>query len=203
MGSDSVCLCRAGRAVRPAWAASLCGGQSRGGARSSAAWTRCAPAPRRSALQARRRSSWTPSNTQPCLFGRRTGGGRCINRGRRAGRVPRRASRWGSWRRCVMPARWISRPALRWSAAAAELMAAAANGLPSFMAAVLKLDAAAGRGTSAKPLTQVWPVNYNCPGQVAVAGEAAAQERLRTGRARGGRPRPDPLKVSAAHSTRP
>ena len=78
----------------------------------------------------------------------------------------------------------------------AELMAAAANGLPSFMAAVLKLDAAAVERVC-EAFDKVWPVNYNCPGQVAVAGEAAAQEAYAQAvREAGGRARM--LKVSGA-----
>lgn len=51
----------------------------------------------------------------------------------------------------------------------AELMEAAAAKEDATMAAVLKLDAAAVE-KCCEGFAHIWPVNYNCPGQVAVAG---------------------------------
>ena len=55
-----------------------------------------------------------------------------------------------------------------------ELMQAAAEEQPTAMAAVLKLSNEAVEGLCAQ-FDQVYPVNYNCPGQVSVA---CAQEQL-------------------------
>lgn len=55
----------------------------------------------------------------------------------------------------------------------AQLMQAEAERVPSGMAAVLKLESARV-GELCKEFEGVYPVNYNCPGQVVVAGEKAA-----------------------------
>lgn len=55
----------------------------------------------------------------------------------------------------------------------AEFMQAEAERLPSGMAAVLKLDTVQIEELC-KEFAGVYPVNYNCPGQVVVAGEKAA-----------------------------
>ena len=52
----------------------------------------------------------------------------------------------------------------------AAAMDAAAQGNPGGMAAVLKLSNETVEALC-KEFTQVWPVNYNCPGQLVVAGE--------------------------------
>lgn len=52
-----------------------------------------------------------------------------------------------------------------------EAMQAAAEANPGSMAAVLKLSNEAVEALC-KEFSQVWPVNYNCPGQLVVAGEA-------------------------------
>ena len=52
----------------------------------------------------------------------------------------------------------------------AEAMQAAAEQNPGSMAAVLKLPNEAVEALC-REFTQVWPVNYNCPGQLVVAGE--------------------------------
>lgn len=54
----------------------------------------------------------------------------------------------------------------------AQAMQRAAEKHPGSMAAVLKLDVPTVEALCGE-FTQVWPVNYNCPGQVAVAGEKA------------------------------
>lgn len=52
-----------------------------------------------------------------------------------------------------------------------EAMQAAAEANPGSMAAILKLSNETVEALC-KEFTQVWPVNYNCPGQLVVAGEA-------------------------------
>ena len=54
----------------------------------------------------------------------------------------------------------------------AEAMDAAAQRNPGSMIAVLKLSNEAVEALC-KEFTQVWPVNYNCPGQLVAAGEKA------------------------------
>lgn len=61
--------------------------------------------------------------------------------------------------------------------AAAMQKAAEAN--PGSMAAVLKLSNEAVEALC-KEFTQVWPVNYNCPGQLVVAGEAGQLEAFQS-----------------------
>lgn len=56
-----------------------------------------------------------------------------------------------------------------------ELMDECAGKNPGSMAAVLKLDAAAVEGLCAD-FDRVYPVNYNCPGQIAVAGDASEMD---------------------------
>src|SRR6187397_2021672 len=56
-------------------------------------------------------------------------------------------------------------------------MAEAADRHPGVMAAVLGLDDAVVEELCAG-LHNVWPANYNCPGQVVVSGENAAVDRL-------------------------
>lgn len=57
----------------------------------------------------------------------------------------------------------------------AAAMQEAAEKNPGSMAAVLKLDNAAVEALCAE-FDAVWPVNYNCPGQLTVAGEKAQLE---------------------------
>ena len=58
-----------------------------------------------------------------------------------------------------------------------EAMAEAARAHPGAMAAVLGLDDAVVEGLCAG-IENVWPANYNCPGQIVVSGETAAVDRL-------------------------
>ena len=78
----------------------------------------------------------------------------------------------------------------------AELMQQAAERCGTAMAAVVKLDNETVEALCAE-FSQVYPVNYNCPGQITVAGRSeqmpAFSERVR---AAGGRALP--LKVNAA-----
>jgi [acyl-carrier-protein] S-malonyltransferase len=58
-----------------------------------------------------------------------------------------------------------------------EAMAEAARTHPGAMAAVLGLDDAVVEALCAG-IENVWPANYNCPGQIVVSGETAAVDRL-------------------------
>ena len=57
----------------------------------------------------------------------------------------------------------------------AKAMSACAAAHPGAMAAVLKLTPEAVEGLCSQ-FREVWPVNYNCPGQIAVAGAAAEMD---------------------------
>jgi [acyl-carrier-protein] S-malonyltransferase len=58
-----------------------------------------------------------------------------------------------------------------------EAMAEAARERPGGMAAVIGLDDEVVESLCAE-IGQVWPANYNCPGQLVVSGESAAVDRL-------------------------
>lgn len=58
-----------------------------------------------------------------------------------------------------------------------EAMAEAAREKPGAMAAVLGLEDAVVEKLCAS-IANVWPANYNCPGQIVVSGENTAVERL-------------------------
>lgn len=74
------------------------------------------------------------------------------------------------------------------------LMQAAAERVPAAMAAVVRLDGAAVESLCAQ-FDGVYPVNYNCPGQIAVAGRQAQMPAFSAAvKAAGGRA--IPLKVS-------
>ncbi len=77
-----------------------------------------------------------------------------------------------------------------------ELMQAASEARKTSMAAVLRLEKEAVEALCAK-YREVYPVNYNCPGQIAVSGAAEEMEDfLKAVKAAGGRG--VPLKVSGA-----
>jgi [acyl-carrier-protein] S-malonyltransferase len=78
-----------------------------------------------------------------------------------------------------------------------EAMAEAAESHPGAMAAVLGLDDAVVEELCAA-IGNVWPANYNCPGQLVVSGETAAVERLIEEAARHGARRTVKLRVSGA-----
>jgi [acyl-carrier-protein] S-malonyltransferase len=78
-----------------------------------------------------------------------------------------------------------------------EAMAKAAEAHPGGMAAILGLDDAVVEEICAE-IGNVWPANYNCPGQVVVSGETAAVDRaIEQASARGAR-RSVKLRVSGA-----
>ncbi len=77
-----------------------------------------------------------------------------------------------------------------------ELMQAASEARKTSMAAVLRLEKEAVEALCAK-YREVYPVNYNCPGQIAVSGaEEEMEDFLKAVKAAGGRGMP--LKVSGA-----
>ncbi|MDQ3889647.1 MAG: ACP S-malonyltransferase [Actinomycetota bacterium] len=78
-----------------------------------------------------------------------------------------------------------------------EAMAKAAEAYPGGMAAILGLEDAIVEEICAE-IGNVWPANYNCPGQVVVSGESAAVDRaIEQASARGAR-RSVKLRVSGA-----
>jgi [acyl-carrier-protein] S-malonyltransferase len=76
-------------------------------------------------------------------------------------------------------------------------MEEAARQHPGAMAAVLGLDDAVVESLCAG-IENVWPANYNCPGQVVVSGEKAAVDRLIDAAAAAGARRTVKLRVSGA-----
>ncbi|MGI5988659.1 MAG: ACP S-malonyltransferase [Lachnospiraceae bacterium] len=59
----------------------------------------------------------------------------------------------------------------------AGLMQEAGEGRPSAMAAVLKLSEQQVRDLASE-FPEVWPVNFNCPGQISVSGDAAQMKEF-------------------------
>ena len=78
----------------------------------------------------------------------------------------------------------------------AELMQDAGEGKPSTMAAVLKLSEQQVRDLASE-FSEVWPVNFNCPGQISVSGDAAQMKEF-AARVRESGGRAVMLKVSGA-----
>ena len=69
------------------------------------------------------------------------------------------------------------REAIRLVRLRGEVMAAAASERPGAMAAVLGLEDALVEELCAR-IGNVWPANYNCPGQIVVSGERSGVDRL-------------------------
>src|SRR5205085_11262649 len=76
-------------------------------------------------------------------------------------------------------------------------MAAAARETPGAMAAILGLADEAVEALCRK-IENVWPANYNCPGQIVVSGEDAAVDECGKEAVREGARRAIRLKVSGA-----
>ena len=87
--------------------------------------------------------------------------------------------------------------AVRLVRARGEAMAEAAGERPGGMAAVLGLDDAVVEELCAE-VGNVWPANYNCPGQIVVSGETAAVERLLEAASARGAKRTVKLRISGA-----
>lgn len=84
----------------------------------------------------------------------------------------------------------------------ARLMKEAADETPGSMYAVLNLPDETVENYLAEHFPQqVWPVNYNCPGQLVIAGEKKACARAAEGLAALGAKRVIPLAVSGAFHT--
>ena len=81
-----------------------------------------------------------------------------------------------------------------------ELMQAAAEEQPTAMAAVLKLSNEEVEQVCAQ-FAQVYPVNYNCPGQIVIGGEADAGARAGELAKAAGARRLLPLRVSGPFHT--
>ncbi len=79
-------------------------------------------------------------------------------------------------------------------------MAEVAGLHPGSMAAVIGLDDAIVEELC-EEITDVWPANYNCPGQVVVSGKADAIGKLLAAASERGARRVVPLKVSGAFHT--
>ena len=78
-----------------------------------------------------------------------------------------------------------------------EAMAEAARERPGGMAAVIGLDDEVVESLCAE-IGQVWPANYNCPGQLVVSGESAAVDRLIEEASKRGARRAVKLRISGA-----
>ena len=87
--------------------------------------------------------------------------------------------------------------AIRLVRARGQAMAAAAEEHPGAMAAVLGLEDVVVEELCAT-IHNVWPANYNCPGQIVVSGENAAVERLIEAATSRGARRAVKLRVSGA-----
>lgn len=81
----------------------------------------------------------------------------------------------------------------------AQLMKSAAENNPGGMAAILKMEAETLEQICAE-CGEVWPVNYNCPGQIVIAGKKPALDAACTKIAAAGG-RAMPLAVSGAFHT--
>jgi len=79
-----------------------------------------------------------------------------------------------------------------------EVMEQAAQEHPGAMAAVLGLEDAVVEELCAA-IANVWPANYNCPGQIVVSGENAAVDRLMEAAGERGARRTVKLRVSGAY----
>ena len=79
-----------------------------------------------------------------------------------------------------------------------EVMEQAAQEHPGAMAAVLGLEDAVVEELCAA-IANVWPANYNCPGQIVVSGENAAVDRLMEAAEERGARRTVKLRVSGAY----
>ena len=90
-----------------------------------------------------------------------------------------------------------SRDAVALVRARGEAMAEAAQAQPGAMAAVLGLEDEVVEELCAE-IGNVWPANYNCPGQLVVSGENEAVDRLLAEAARRGARRTVRLRVSGA-----
>jgi [acyl-carrier-protein] S-malonyltransferase len=131
------------------------------------------------------------ANTPPCMFAVELAAATALGK---AGIRPHMAAGFslGEWRRLPMLAQFPLRMASSWFRFA-EAHAGGAEEADGTMAAVLKLDAGeVERLCSA--YKHVYPVNYNCPGQISVSGlKDELEDFMKAVKAAGGRA--VPLKV--------
>ena len=170
-GQNSLCVRRSGRAVHGHGAASCTKARpTRAG--STICATRSAPARRRSASPATRPRWRSRNNTQPCdvrhrprLRGRRCGDAASCRRWRRA-------SRSGEVAAAAFTGMLDMESAFRLVVRRGQLMQACAEAHSGSMAAVLRLPNETVEALCAS-FSHVYPVNYNCAGQLTVAGDSA------------------------------
>ena len=134
-------------------------------------------------------------NTQPCLFAVEMAAAEAI---KARGIRPLAAAGFsvGEVCACTFAGMFTYKQGFELVIKRGELMAEAAGRQPSFMAAVLRLS---GKQVTeiCGSLTDVYPVNYNCPGQIVVAGRETERTAL-ADRVTAAGGRMIPLKVSGA-----
>lgn len=137
-------------------------------------------------------------NTQPCLYAMELAAAAAL---RSAGTEPAAVAGFSLGELAAVAAAGIVDvgTGFRLACRRGELMQREAEKHDTSMAAVLKLEQGLLESLCRK-YEHVWPVNYNCPGQITVAGDAAEmQQFLADVKAAGGRA--VPLSVSAAFHT--
>lgn len=113
---------------------------------------------------------------QPCLFAAELAAAETL---RSRGVVPDMAAGFslGEVAACTFAGAVSPEDGFRLVCRRGELMQAEADRHDTFMAAVLKLEAEQVR-TACAGLENVWPVNFNCPGQITASGGAGQAEAL-------------------------
>lgn len=116
-------------------------------------------------------------NTQPCLYCVDLAAARALEE---AGVKPDFAAGFslGEPAALTFAGAFSDRNGFSFVCSRAEAMQKAAEENPGAMAAVLKLDRETVEALCGE-FSRVWPVNYNCPGQIAVAGEKTELEAFR------------------------
>lgn len=134
-------------------------------------------------------------NTQPCLYAMELAAAAAL---KSAGIVPAAAAGFSLGELAAVATAGLvdAGTGFRLVCRRGELMQREAEKHHTSMAAVMKLEQGALEKLC-QTCRNVWPVNYNCPGQITVAGDAAEMQRFLTDvKAAGGRA--VPLKVNAA-----
>ena len=126
------------------------------------------------------------ANTQPCLFAVELAAAQALTA---AGIVPDRTAGFslGEISALAFSCAVSLEDGFRLVCRRGELMQQDAESAESGMAAVLNLDEAAVRSLCTQ-FTQVYPVNFNCPGQISVAGDSGElKEFIKQVKTAGGR----------------
>ena len=136
-----------------------------------------------------------PDVAQPCLFAMELAAAETL---RARGIVPDMAAGFslGEVAACTFAGAVSLEDGFRLVCRRGALMQAEADRHDTFMAAVLKLEPEQVRAVCAG-LENVWPVNFNCPGQITVSGDAGQAEALSEAVKQAGG-RVIPLKVAGA-----